>query len=311
MPFPEINFYLWKDEKDLCESMKQTKTATILCFCWCRIQKQIIVIISLIFSEGKLLANFALQSSFSVDEEKKNKRESIQSRDSGIVRDLKESEAEDTEQPPVSKTGPAISRRNARKSMNPAGRLSLMKEKMEAFTVHKEDRKCLTARVVVMGDDRVLGRLTRAYHSIRWASHSFHIVLQKTGFCSWSLFCISILYVHMWMKRFNFSLTVSTITENKSQNISFWPRNWTYSCTTSQSWLWSPGTIHLWVTQTDTDWLVQYESRRLYIISFPHRTAHVRMRVHCLSPSCWEEWIHGTITTSTVWERQSPICLRW
>ncbi|KAF3846886.1 hypothetical protein F7725_003964 [Dissostichus mawsoni] len=54
MPFPEINFLLWREEEDL----------------------------------RNLLANFACSNSASVDEEEKDKRDSVQSRDSGIVRDL-------------------------------------------------------------------------------------------------------------------------------------------------------------------------------------------------------------------------------
>lgn len=54
--------------------------------------------------------------------------------------------------------------------MNAADKLTAVKEKMEAISlgspVPKDDGKH-TARIVVMGDDRVLGRLTRAYHSIR------------------------------------------------------------------------------------------------------------------------------------------------
>lgn len=123
------------------------------------------------FSEGKLLADFTLCSSSSVDEEEKNKRDSVRSEDSGIVRDLLKSEADDTEQPPVTNPGPIITRRNAMRGLNSANKLSLIKEKMETFPetspVLKEGRKRLTARVVVMGDNRVLGRLTRAYHSIQ------------------------------------------------------------------------------------------------------------------------------------------------
>ena len=55
--------------------------------------------------------------------------------------------------------------------MKPADVLSLLREKIESFRgsapVLKDDRRRHTARVVVMGDDRVLGRLARAYRSIR------------------------------------------------------------------------------------------------------------------------------------------------
>ncbi|XP_053194814.1 phosphoinositide 3-kinase regulatory subunit 6 [Scomber japonicus] len=138
MPFPEINFLLWNNEEDL----------------W------------------NLLTNFTLGAciTLSVDEEEKDKRDSVQSEDSGIERDLKESDFDDTEQPTDRNSFPVFTRRNAIKSTKPPDQLSLMREKIEAFPgsspMLKEERRH-TARVVVMGDDRVLGRLTWAYHSIR------------------------------------------------------------------------------------------------------------------------------------------------
>ncbi|KAK2833859.1 hypothetical protein Q5P01_017748 [Channa striata] len=136
MPFPKIHFHLWKEEDDL----------------W------------------NLLVNFTLHGSLGVVDEDKNKRDSVRSEDSGIVKDLKDSEVEDTEQPPVSNVvRNPITRRNALR--NTVDRLRLMKEKMETFPgrtpVLNEDKKRRTARVVVMGDNRVLGRLAKAYRSIR------------------------------------------------------------------------------------------------------------------------------------------------
>lgn len=128
--------------------------------------------IQCIFPLGNLLTNFTLGACItsSVDEEEKDKRDSVQSEDSGIERDLKESDFDDTEQPTDRNSFPVFTRRNAIKSTKPPDQLSLMREKIEAFPgsspMLKEERRH-TARVVVMGDDRVLGRLTRAYHSIR------------------------------------------------------------------------------------------------------------------------------------------------
>ncbi|KAM9346026.1 phosphoinositide 3-kinase regulatory subunit 6 [Symphorus nematophorus] len=140
----EINFSLWSDDEDL----------------W------------------NLLANFPLCNS-SVDEEAKSKKHSVRSEDSGI--DQKQSDFDSREQPPDRKPT-AFSRRNALKNMKPADKLSLMKEKIEAFLgsapVRKDDRRHHTARVVLMGDDRVLGRLTRAYRSIR-ERESKHLILTK------------------------------------------------------------------------------------------------------------------------------------
>lgn len=126
--------------------------------------------IKCIFPQGNLLVNFALGSylNSSVDEEEeKDKRDLVQTDDSGIERDVKKSNFDDTERPTDRNL---FTRRNAFKSLKPADKLSLIMEKIEAFPrsspVFKEEQSH-TARVVVMGDNRVLGRLTRAYHSIR------------------------------------------------------------------------------------------------------------------------------------------------
>nr|XP_046271007.1 phosphoinositide 3-kinase regulatory subunit 6 isoform X2 [Scatophagus argus] len=150
MPFPEIIFVLWRYEEDL----------------W------------------NLLANFALCGCphSSLDEEDKDKKNSLRCENNGIEKHLKESDFDDREQPPDRNPAPAFSRRKAFKNMKPADKLSLMREKIEAFPgsspVLKEDRMRHTARVVVMGDDRVLGRLTRAYHSIR-ERESKRLILTK------------------------------------------------------------------------------------------------------------------------------------
>uniref|UniRef100_UPI003AB09CD0 phosphoinositide 3-kinase regulatory subunit 6 n=1 Tax=Centroberyx gerrardi TaxID=166262 RepID=UPI003AB09CD0 len=143
MPTPEINFLLWHNEEDL----------------W------------------NVLANFALGT----DEEEEDKRDSVQSVDSGIEKDLKDLDLDDKEQLPARNLATAFTRRPALKSMKPADKLTLMREKMEASPssspLLKEERS-LTARVVVMGDDRVLGRLTKVYRSIR-ERESKHLILTK------------------------------------------------------------------------------------------------------------------------------------
>ncbi|KAK5914592.1 hypothetical protein CgunFtcFv8_009022 [Champsocephalus gunnari] len=144
MPFPGINFLLWREEEDL----------------W------------------NLLVHFACSNSASVDEEEKDNRDSVRSRDSGIVRDL--NDCVDAVTSPVRNHAPAISRRNGYKNSSLADKLSLVKEKMEACPgsspLLDENRGRHTARVVVLGDDRVLGRLSRAYHSIR-KRESKHLIL--------------------------------------------------------------------------------------------------------------------------------------
>ncbi|XP_056257266.1 phosphoinositide 3-kinase regulatory subunit 6 [Seriola aureovittata] len=118
-----------------------------------------------------LLTNFTLRSCSysSVDEQEEDK--------SGIERYLKESDCDDTERPPVTDPAPAVMRRNAFKNTK-TEILSLMMEKIKVSPVLKEDRRCHTARVVVMGDDRVLGRLSRAHRSIR-KRESKHLKLSR------------------------------------------------------------------------------------------------------------------------------------
>ncbi|XP_069380774.1 phosphoinositide 3-kinase regulatory subunit 6 isoform X2 [Paralichthys olivaceus] len=148
LSFPQISFLLWTDEEDL----------------W------------------NLLADFSLSSGSrsSVDEDKKDKRDG--SEDGGTKRRLKESDLGDTLQPLVKNPSIAISRRNACKKRNPGDKLRLMREKMEMLPgsrrVLRDDRRCLTARVVVMGDDRVLGRLSRVLLSIR-QRESKRLILTK------------------------------------------------------------------------------------------------------------------------------------
>ncbi|XP_034449804.1 phosphoinositide 3-kinase regulatory subunit 6 [Hippoglossus hippoglossus] len=147
--FPEIKFLLWTNEEDL----------------W------------------SLLANFSLRSNSnsSVDGDEKDKRDGAE--DGGIKRRLRDvSDLQDTVQPLVRNPSLAMSRRNAYKRGNSENKLSLMREKMDTFAgsrrVQRDDCRCLTARVVVMGDDRVLGRLSRAFLSIR-QRESKHLVLTK------------------------------------------------------------------------------------------------------------------------------------
>lgn len=85
----------------------------------------------------------------------------------------KESDFDDKKQPLKSVSNPlsAFNYGKAFRNSKAADELSLVREKTDAFPgsspVLKEHRRCHTARVVVMGDDRVLGRLTKAYHAIR------------------------------------------------------------------------------------------------------------------------------------------------
>uniref|UniRef100_A0A3Q2X3P9 Phosphoinositide-3-kinase, regulatory subunit 6b n=3 Tax=Haplochromis burtoni TaxID=8153 RepID=A0A3Q2X3P9_HAPBU len=129
VPLPEMNFLMWTDEEML----------------W------------------NLLTDFALPSgSNSIKDDK----ERI-SRDSGIVKDLKDSD--EAEQLPYTAQKTLRERRNALKNSKSAEKLILMEEKMKETgnsPLLKEERSH-TARVVVLGDDSTLGKLTKAYYIIR------------------------------------------------------------------------------------------------------------------------------------------------
>ncbi|XP_068606259.1 phosphoinositide 3-kinase regulatory subunit 6 [Brachionichthys hirsutus] len=119
LPFPEVDFMLWKSEEDL----------------W------------------NLLASFPRSHFSSSTEEQEGKRNPVPSVESGA------GNHEST-----------FSRRKAFRNMKPADKLSLVREKIGKFpgnfAVLKEDRERHTARVVVMGDDRVLGRLSKFYYNL-------------------------------------------------------------------------------------------------------------------------------------------------
>lgn len=140
IPYPKIDFLLWNDEEDL----------------WNR------------------LMQFTLQSSPSSgeDEDESNKR------DSGIEKDIHD--PGDTTLP--LKTGFQFKRRKAYKSAKSAESLKLVEDKIEGFSGssagHKAGRSH-TARVVVLGDDRVLGRLTRAYSSMREKESKRNMLTKK------------------------------------------------------------------------------------------------------------------------------------
>lgn len=101
----------------------------------------------------------------------KDKRDSVRSEDSGIERDQKECGFDDKDRQLVRNSALAVSRRNALKSTKSGHRRRLVSKRTEEFSrkspAVEEDKRRHTARIVVMGDDRVLGILTNAYHSIR------------------------------------------------------------------------------------------------------------------------------------------------
>lgn len=123
---------LWRHEEDLCESVRQIQTATTFEF----VLMRDVQMYTIHFPEGSLLANLALCGSrnSSVDEESKDRRDSVRSEDGGVQRDLRERDFDYREQPLVRK------RRYAFKNMNPADKLTLMSEKIEASPGSSPDR---------------------------------------------------------------------------------------------------------------------------------------------------------------------------
>ncbi len=159
MPSPEINFQSWRYTEELCESLRQKKpTCHYFTFLLLR-EVAVKMHTKCLCSEGDLLEDFAM----------KNKRDSFGSEDSGKERHQAGSGFKDQTLKRDSMS--TFKRRNAVKNMKQADKLTLMREKIEAFPgsspVITENERSHIAKVVVMGDDRVLGRLAKAYHSIR------------------------------------------------------------------------------------------------------------------------------------------------
>ncbi|XP_030591381.1 phosphoinositide 3-kinase regulatory subunit 6 [Archocentrus centrarchus] len=103
------------------------------------------------------------------------------SRDSGIMKNLKVPDSDDTKQHP-DRSPKQQERRNAWRKRQSLDQLFLMTEKIEVGTgnasLRKEERSC-TARVVIMGNDCTLGRLTRAYYAIREKESKRNMLTKK------------------------------------------------------------------------------------------------------------------------------------
>ncbi|XP_024271398.1 phosphoinositide 3-kinase regulatory subunit 6 isoform X2 [Oncorhynchus tshawytscha] len=150
LPSPEIHFHLWTNEEELWNE----------------------------------LVNFTLNVSTSErnsmyqeeEEEDVSKRVSLLSVDSGIEKDLSDMEEREQRNPFTRSRSPCF-----RGRMKPEDKMALVQENIKGPTcstpLPKEEGN-LTARIVMMGDDRVLGRLAKAYHSIR-KREAKHLILTK------------------------------------------------------------------------------------------------------------------------------------
>ncbi|XP_076121418.1 phosphoinositide 3-kinase regulatory subunit 6 isoform X4 [Alosa pseudoharengus] len=161
LPSPEISFNSWKQEEQIWNE----------------------------------LVNFALMISPSErsfdDDDLEERRGSIMSNDSGIEGDLPAAElssltletgAASSETPSESqRSSPQFVRWNCVRRMNVADRMALVRESVRVSSrcnLFPREERNLTARVLVMGDDRALGRLAKAYMSIR-KREARHLLLTK------------------------------------------------------------------------------------------------------------------------------------
>lgn len=162
MPFPDIQFVTWHNDDDLCESKTDRSSSFTTRFHVTQSRE-------CLSPAGDLLLNFSHHCCpNSCTDEGSKERDWFESMESRV----ESNHCSDGENSPVRKPSSAFGRRKAFKNVKLADKLTLLREKMEAVNgicdSLKNNSRRHTARVVVMGDDRVLGRLAKAYHSIRW-----------------------------------------------------------------------------------------------------------------------------------------------
>ncbi|XP_016093628.1 phosphoinositide 3-kinase regulatory subunit 6 isoform X1 [Sinocyclocheilus grahami] len=171
LPNPEMSFHLWWEEEEL----------------WRELAK---FIRSGSFSESLMSSEDFYMSDLPTDLNSDMPRYSVMSTDSGIERDMQGPEASDMEFPGGRTLKPEItsgrlSRRGGIKvKPSVTDSMALMQDALEetgtagssgtlqrragnsSTTLPKEERD-YTAKIVVMGDDRAVGRLARAYYWLR------------------------------------------------------------------------------------------------------------------------------------------------
>ncbi|XP_029456193.1 LOW QUALITY PROTEIN: phosphoinositide 3-kinase regulatory subunit 6 [Rhinatrema bivittatum] len=175
LPNPRINFYLWTDD-------------------------------DLIRKELFLFTRPASQSSEESDSFNDQTRISVVSTDSGIEGDLPPG-SEELPSSGSEKQGPKLQRKPCIKKKFPAiSSAALAPNTCEASTaknsgaLHRKfglvtknasnQKKLYTARVVVLGDDRVLGRLAKAYYSLRKSEARRPLLTLKANL---QFYCIPVL----------------------------------------------------------------------------------------------------------------------
>lgn len=124
------------------------------------------------------------ERSFDEDDLEEERRGSIMSNDSGIEGDLPAAELSSLCLEPVGMSSEALSEQQRRspqfvrwncvRRMNVSDRMALVRESVRVSNrtnLFPREERNLTARVLVMGDDQVLGKLAKAYLSIRYEMH--------------------------------------------------------------------------------------------------------------------------------------------
>uniref|UniRef100_W5KQX2 Phosphoinositide-3-kinase regulatory subunit 6 n=1 Tax=Astyanax mexicanus TaxID=7994 RepID=W5KQX2_ASTMX len=169
LPSPDMSFHLWWEEEELRELTKFIRSSSV--------------------SDSFSLSSddFELPD-LPTDLDSEMPRHSIMSTDSGIERDMQPSETSDTESSGgrslKAEVGQArLSRRGGMKvkptvtdsmaliqdSLEDTGgnRRTLQRKAGHSSTLLQQQQRHFTANIVVMGDDRVLGRLARAYYWLK------------------------------------------------------------------------------------------------------------------------------------------------
>lgn len=169
MPFPDIQFMMWHNDDDLCEWESDTRFSLMM------LHKT--KLSECLYLEGDLLLNFSMHC----DPKSCNNKGSKERDSFELEKSRKDTLHDfDGQNSTSRKPSTAFSRRKAFKNLKSADKLTLLKEKMEAINEScaflKNSSRPYTARVVVMGDDRMLGRLARAYHSIRWEVFIYNVI---------------------------------------------------------------------------------------------------------------------------------------
>ncbi|KAI1896797.1 hypothetical protein AGOR_G00098510 [Albula goreensis] len=179
LPNPEISFHLWREEEELWRELAKFVRSSSSERCT-------------LFQDDFEMADFPTDLSPEMP------RHSIMSTDSGIERDLPASELPGAGVEPPAGGGEQEQARLTRRGcikMKPSvtDSMALIQDSLEELgasgtlqrkagnssTPFPKQQRHFTARIVVMGDDRVLGRLAKAYYSLSRESKPIGSIYRK------------------------------------------------------------------------------------------------------------------------------------